>query len=325
MRIVILLFCFAANLFVQAQSPTAPLEKFSLFGRDYVRITDWARANKFRLQWVQTEKQLRATNTTARLLFDMDSRRAQINGINFVLSLPVILQKKTVYISAVDLQMTLQPILFPEKNPTNTTIKTICLDPGHGGRDPGNLDGRMQEKKYTLLLAAEVERLLKQAGFKVVTTRKRDSQYPELEDRPKIANQNDADLFVSLHYNAAANRSVEGTEVYCLTPAGTSSSNGGTETSTAPRYPAHTENAKNVLLAYYVQKALVKNLNVEDRGVKRSQFVVLFNPKCPAILIEAGFMTNPGESKRIYDSAYRKRMALAIVDGILTYKKIVER
>jgi len=147
----------------------------------------------------------------------------------------------------------------------------------------------------------------------------------ELLDRHTIAYESNADLFVSLHYNAAANRKVEGAEVYCLTPEGASSSNGEIGDSPAPRFPAHNFNGKNVLLAYQMQKALVKNLKVEDRGVKRSQFVVLFDPKCPAILIEAGFMTHPIESKRIYDSGYRKRMALAIVDGILAYKKIVER
>jgi N-acetylmuramoyl-L-alanine amidase len=324
MRIISLLIFLAGNFFVHAQSPVASLQKTSLYGNDYVRITQWARSNKIHLQWIVTEKQLRATNSWSRLLFDMDSRHAQINGINFMLSLPVIFQNDTVYISATDLQSTLHPILFPEKNGTNEMIKTICLDPGHGGKDPGNIEGSMQEKKYVLLLAAEVERLLKQSGFKVISTRTRD-QYPALEDRPKFANQYSADLFVSLHYNAAANRNVHGTEVYCLTPLGASSSNSGIGNSLAPRYPSHAQNGKNVLLAYQVQKSLVKNLKVEDRGVKRSQFVVLFNPKCPAILIEAGFMTNPSESKRISDSEYRKKMALAIVDGILAYKKIVER
>jgi N-acetylmuramoyl-L-alanine amidase len=325
MKIVFLLFFLAGNFFAQAQSSLASLEKISLYGKNYVRMTQWARSNQFHLQWIQTEKQLRATNIAARLTFEMDSRRAQINGINVVLSLPVILQKGMPYISVADLQNTLQPILFPERNSTNEIIKTICLDPGHGGRDPGNLDGRMQEKKYTLLLAAELERLLRQAGFKVIHTRQRESDFVDLEERPKLANDHNADLFVSLHYNAAANRNVQGTEVYCLAPAGTGSSNGDADKSPAPHFPAHSQNGKNVLLAYQMQKSLVKNLEVEDRGVKRSQFVVLFNPKCPAILIEAGFMTNPGESQRIYDSAYRKRMALAIVDGILAYKKVVER
>jgi N-acetylmuramoyl-L-alanine amidase len=146
-----------------------------------------------------------------------------------------------------------------------------------------------------------------------------------LPDRPGIANGSSADLFVSLHYNAAANRNAQGSEIYCLTPVGASSSNGGVGHSTAPTYSGSAQNDRNVLLAYLVQRSLVKNLYVEDRGVKRAQFAVLASAKMPAILIEAGFMTNSSEAKRIYDPVYRKKMALAIAHGILAYKRAVER
>ena len=321
MRFVLLLIFLAGNFVAQAESSLIGLEKITLFGKEYIRATEWAKANKIHLQWVVNERQLRATNSAVRLLFEMDSRRVQFNGVNLTLSFPVIFQKKTVFISSVDLKATLEPLLFPAKEPEGSRIKIICLDSGHGGKDPGKLDGKMEEKKFTLLLTEQVEKLLTHAGFKVVQTRTRDYTL-ELTDRSRIATRNNADLFVSLHYNAAPTKSVEGTEVYCLTPEGASSSNGG---KSAAAYPGHKQNAKSVLLAYEMQKSLVKNLKVEDRGVKRSQFLVLLDQKCPAILIEAGFMTNPSESKRIYDPAYRKRMALAIVDGILAYKKEVER
>ncbi|MEO5803815.1 MAG: N-acetylmuramoyl-L-alanine amidase [Verrucomicrobiota bacterium] len=324
MRIVVLLIFLAGIFAAQAENTLASLKKINLYGREYVLATEWAKSNRIHLQWMVKDRELRATNETSRVILNMDSRFAKINGINFVLSCPVILEKKRVYISLVDLKATLQPVLFPEKMPTNTSIKIICLDAGHGGKDPGKLDGKNSEKRFTLLLAEEVERLLKQAGLKVVQTRKRDV-YVERPDRPKIANHNGADLFVSLHYNAAASRTAQGAETYCLTPIGTSSSNRGIGNSTAPTYPGSAQNADNILLAYHVQKSLVKNMNVEDRGVKRAQWEVLLTSKMPAVLIEAGFMTNPSEAKRIYDSAYRKKMALAIVDGILNYKKVVEQ
>ncbi len=321
MRFVFLLIFLAGSFLAQAGNSLSGLEKVLLFGKEYVRATEWAKANKIRLQWIVNERQLRATNAEARFLFEMDSRRVQFNGVNLILSFPVIFQKGTVFISAVDLKATLEPLLFPAREPDGSTVKVICLDPGHGGKDPGKLDGKNEEKKFTLLLAEQVEQLLTRAGFKVVQTRSRDHAL-ELSDRSRIATKNNADLFVSLHYNAAPTRSVEGAEVYCLTPEGASSSNGG---KSATAYPGHTQNAKSVLLAYQMQRSLVKSLKVEDRGVKRSQFVVLLDQKCPAILIEAGFMTSPTDSKRIYDPAYRKRMALAIIDGILAYKKEVER
>jgi N-acetylmuramoyl-L-alanine amidase len=216
-------------------------------------------------------------------------------------------------------------VLFPAKNIDSKTIKTICLDAGHGGKDPGRMNGKMQEKNFTLLLSKEVERLLEKEGFKVVQTRARD-EYVELTDRTRIANTHKADLFVSLHYNAFVNRNVEGVEVFCVTPVGTASSDSDDwKRPSSPVYAGNAHDEENILLAYQMQKSLVKNLDIEDRGVKRAQFVVLLDGKMPSILIEGGFLTNPKEARRIYDSAYRKKMAQAIVDGILSYQKIVEK
>ena len=114
----------------------------------------------------------------------------------------------------------------PRPRKSGKKIKTICLDPGHGGKDPGNrLPGR-QEKDYTLRLAFELRDQLKQAGFKVVFTRSSD-QFIELSERPELARRAGADLFVSLHFNGTDGGRAEarGSEVYCLTPAGAASTN----------------------------------------------------------------------------------------------------
>ncbi len=321
MKIIFLLFFLAGNFLAQAQSPVSSLEKYKLYGREYVLMTQWAKSNKIRLQWVMNEKLLGATNSTTRLLFEINSKRAQIGGINLTLSHRVILDKGAVYISPVDLESTLHPILFPEKMSEGKSIHTICLDAGHGGKDPGFVNGKLQEKKLNLLLAQEVERLLEKAGFVVVQTRERDEAL-ELWDRPKIANQRKADLFVSLHHNAADRRSVQGAETFCITPEGTVSSNGGKP---AEKFSGQQQNAASTLLAYQMQKSLVKNLGVEDRGVKRAQMMIYLTARMPAILIEGAFLSNPEEARRISDSAYRKKMAHAIVDGILAYQRIVER
>ena len=78
-------------------------------------------------------------------------------------------------------------------------------------------------------------------------------------------------------------------------------------------------------MAYQVQKALTGQLVVEDRGVRRARFVVLKEVPMPAILVEAAFMSHPAEGKRIFDPAYRRKMARAIADGILAYKRAVEQ
>lgn len=323
-RGVLFFLLMAGGFFAQVNSG-AVFERTQFFGKDFVRMTDWARSSKLELQWITKGRELRATNANHRIYFSMDGRRIQVNGVNLLLSLPVLFQRNTAYISSVDAQMTLQPILFPEKSKEDNSVTTICLDPGHGGKDPGKTDGKMQEKSCSLLLAADIEKLLKQAGLKVIRTRARDL-FVDLPERARLANQRKADLFLSLHYNAAANRRVEGAEVFCLTPAGTASSeNDDWKKASSPTYPGNSQNQGNILLAYQMQKSLVKKLNVEDRGIKRAQFVVLLDGKMPSILIEGGFMTNPNDAKRIYDPAYRKRMAGAIVDGILAYKKSVEK
>jgi N-acetylmuramoyl-L-alanine amidase len=204
--------------------------------------------------------------------------------------------------------------------------ESVCLDPGHGGKDPGNEEGRRQEKEYALLLAREVRERLTAAGLKTTLTRNGDSFVP-LSDRPEIARQRDADLFVSLHFNAAIAEKdvVQGVEVYCLTPAGASSTNARGDPADTGVFTGNRCDAKNMLLAYQIQKAMVIKLPAEDRGVKRARFAVLRTARVPAVLIEAGFMSHPAESKNIFNAEYRRQLARAIADGILAYKRLVER
>ena len=85
------------------------------------------------------------------------------------------------------------------------------------------------------------------------------------------------------------------------------------------------QDERNVLLAYELQKSITHGMPLEDRGMKRSRFEVLREARMPAILIEGGFMSQSGDARNIYDAAFRKRMARSIVDGILAYKRAVEK
>src|SRR5277367_91332 len=140
-----------------------------------------------------------------RLVFDVDSAQAEINGVNVRLSFPVANQKGVPLISQLDLDKTIRPLLFPSRYVEPKRITTICLDPGHGGKDSGNRVGfgffGHSEKTYTLLLAFELRDQLKKLGFNVILTRTKDV-YVELPDRPALANRRGADLFISLHFNA---------------------------------------------------------------------------------------------------------------------------
>lgn len=295
----------------------------SVNGQNYVSITNWAGANGYKTFWVKRNGELVATNRTTRLLFAVDSHYAEINGVQVALSYPIANQRGVALIAQFDLDTAVRPLLFPSRYIEPGKITTICLDPGHGGRDSGNHVQWRNEKTYTLALAEELRDQLKRAGFNVILTRSKDV-YVDLPDRPALANEHGADLFVSLHFNAteAGSDSVKGIETYCITPVGASSSNAQGEGSNSRATVANRQEHRSLLLAYEVQKTLTRGLLTDDRGVRRARFAVLRDAKMPAILIEGGYMTHPAEGKKIFDEDYRKQMAEEIVKGIQAYQKI---
>ena len=282
-------------------------------------MPQWAKENDFKLIWSKEPEGLTLTNRTATLSLKGDSLLAEINGVNVWLCDPVSVRDGQPCVSSLDLQATIRPILFPQKHPAGTSLKTICLDPGHGGKDTGGASGKYLEKRYTLSLAKALAGQLTTAGFKVLLTRSKD-KFIELEERPAFANQHRADLFISLHFNVTPRGKASGVEVYCLTPEMTSSTNARGRLADKAPMPGNRHDAQNVLLAYQLQKSLVSKLSVEDRGLRRARFSVLCTAAMPAVLIEGGFLSDADEQKKIADPKYRTRMAEAIVHGALAYK-----
>jgi N-acetylmuramoyl-L-alanine amidase len=303
-----------------------PARAATINGQNYVPLANWASANGLSTFWLRRGDEVALTNRTMRLVFDKDSHTAQINGVNVALSFPLAVDKGAPLIAQFDLDNTIRPLLFPTSYIAPAKITTICLDPGHGGKDPGNRVGGLfarNEKAYTLPLALELSNQLKHAGFRVILTRSSDT-FVDLPRRPAIANAAKADLFVSLHFNASPSdpKSVAGPETYCITPVGAASSNAQGEGADHSATTANRVEKKSLLFAYQIQKSLVQNLGMNDRSVRRARFAVLRDAQMPAILIEGGYMTNPTEGKKIYDAAWRRQMASAIVKGILAYQKI---
>ncbi|HWH72541.1 MAG TPA: N-acetylmuramoyl-L-alanine amidase [Candidatus Sulfotelmatobacter sp.] len=320
--LVLLAFGLSAGA---AQSAARAPEPSPFEEKNYARLADWAKGHNLELCWLKREETLQLSTPSAKVVLGIDSREAHLNGVLVWLAFPLVYHNGAVYIAQLDLQTTLQPLLWPPKGRSGPRIRAVCLDPGHGGKDPGNRVGSKEEKKFTLLLAREVRDQLKRAGLKVLLTRSTDS-FVELPNRPELAKRRSADLFVSLHFNAAEHNreSVKGAEVYCLTPPGASSTNARGEAADTAWCAGNRSNERNLLLAYQVQKALTQNLCVEDRGVRRARFAVLREAVMPAVLIEAGFMSHPGEGGKIFTEAYRRQMARAIVEGLLAYKRAVE-
>ena len=264
---------------------------------EWVSLSAWAKKNNFRLSSFKKNEPFALTNKSSKLVFKIDSPRAQINGINVWLSDPITLRGGQACVSSLVLRTSVEPILFPPLKNTNATVWTICLDPGHGGRDNGGQVGNFREKSYTLLLAQELEKRLRTVGFKVILTRTNDTLV-ELDDRPALANRVKADLFMSLHFDVAPVGEASGVEVYCLTPANTSSTNARGQGADTPALPGNRQDPQNVVFAYQLQKSLVKNLRAEDRGLRRARFAVLRPTTMPAVLIEGGFLSDSEERKK---------------------------
>lgn len=316
--LLIVLLCLAS---VAGAAPAAYIN-----GRSYTPLVEWARNNGFKGMASYHKGELDFTNHGMSLVFTVDSKTALFNGIEVALSFPVANVKDTAFISYLDLDTAIRPLLYPPSTVAGKKALTICLDPGHGGRDSGNRVTWHYEKKYTLALASELKDLLKKMGYRVILTRTKDS-YVDLPVRPDIANRNKADLFISLHFNATetGRDQVKGPETYCITPVGASSTNARGEGSNYGATPANRTEAKSLLLAYEVQRSLVKNLDCPDRSVRRARFAVLRDATMPAILIEGGYMTNPSEGKKIFDDSYRHQLAQAIVYGIQAYQRMTDR
>ena len=308
-----------------ASAATVAPDRLRFSGRDFLRVGEWARENRYDIHWLKFDETLQLTNRYSRLVFTKDSKEAEINGVNVRLCYPVVMKDGATYVAETDLRETLRPVLNPPHDGRRKKVWNVVLDPGHGGTDPGFLLGGRQEKNYTLLLAEELCNQLKRAGFKASLTRTSDVSLDK-PVRPDIARRRLADVFISLHWNSAGSNGsdVKGVETYCLTPPGAPSSNAGNDFSGAETRAGNRFDAENMYLAYALQRSLVKELGVEDRGVHRARFGVLCPAAMPAVLIEGGFMSNPSESRRIYDPGYRRQMAKAIVDGVQNYKRQVQ-
>ena len=242
-----------------------------------------------------------------------------VDGVKVLLDDPIGSQRGHLTLSRRDYDKVFVPLFWElPKDP----VRRIVLDPGHGGKDTGKVNGpyKYTEKAATLDTAARLKILLEKQGFEVVFTRTKDV-FVDLDDRPALAAKAKADLFISLHYNAgpAGDSSSDGIETYCLTPAGQKSTNAGKAKSTTGVEPGNRFDTANMALGWGIQRRLVKSTGADDRGVRRARFAVLRTLACPGVLIEGGFMSSRKEGALIADAAYRQKIAEAVAAGIVDY------
>lgn len=220
-------------------------------------------------------------------------------------------------------------------------VNRIVIDPGHGGRDygaPGYLKG-VHEKNVVLNIGKKLAKKIREKlGCKVIITRNRD-KYLTLEERTAIANTKNADLFISLHTNAARDRRAYGLETFFLNLAtdddailvaarenATSTKNISDLQTILSDLMQNAKINESSRLAAHVQKAMYKHMKkkysrIKNKGVKQAPFYVLLGAQMPSILIETSFISNPRECKRLNNSRYQDHLCDAIVKGIRSYIK----
>lgn len=225
------------------------------------------------------------------------------------------------YVHLLDLNKTLQPLLAAGSGLELGPGPVIVIDPGHGGENAGTRSvlGNHYEKEFTLDLARRLQTLLNARGAQVFLTRSGDYDLA-LSNRVAFADDHKANLFLSLHFNSASPSQTEaGLETYCLTPVGMPSSlTRGFADEVTTTFPNNAFDAQNLQLALRLHRAVLATNGHRDRGVRRARFPgVLRNQQRPAILVEAGYLSNPAEARLIEDAAYRQRLAEAIAEALL--------
>ncbi|WP_319421308.1 N-acetylmuramoyl-L-alanine amidase [Pleurocapsa sp. FMAR1] len=179
----------------------------------------------------------------------------------------------------------------------NSDRPRVVIDPGHGGYDSGaiGIDG-LQEKDVILPIGLDVAEILGKQGIDVIMTRDNDN-FISLEGRTDLANDLDADLFVSIHANSInlTRPDVNGLETY------------------------YYESGRR--LAELIHYSILNGVNIDDRGIRRARFYVLRHSLAPAVLVEVGFVTGADDASRLKDSNHRRQMAEAIARGIIEYIK----
>jgi N-acetylmuramoyl-L-alanine amidase len=219
-------------------------------------------------------------------------------------------------------------------------VKTVVIDPGHGGQDPGCISRKGQKEKDVVLdIALELRNLLI-AGKKlnVILTRESDIFIP-LENRTIIANQQNADLFVSIHANAHRDRKRKGVQTFYLNFSpdprvneiaarenATSTKNIGAMQETIKKIAQNSKVLESRDLAEKIQKNLVKWLSVRyapvtDLGLRGGPFWVLIGSEMPAVLVEISHLSNAQDAERLRNPAYRKQVARGIYEGLLEYMR----
>ncbi|UCC94896.1 MAG: N-acetylmuramoyl-L-alanine amidase [Candidatus Omnitrophota bacterium] len=318
--------------FVGCAAPSYRGRSFTYQPSDYIKINEFCNRHGFQYSFDTLDEIVKFTSPQREVRLILNSGVGYFNGR--ILSLrrpPLYREGKILLPKELDNAISSQEIISFKPS---FSIKTIVVDPGHGGRDPGATSSRgLEEKNLNLKVSKYLKEELERRGFKVILTRSRDT-YLTLEDRVRVAKKYNADLFISIHANSNRARSINGTEIYYLSPSRLNSRKRAAKLARAHDFGRIPRDAKAILwdllltknYALSVESAhslyfTFKNLGFKVKPPLKAPFYVLRFAYVPSILVEMGYLSNRYEEKILRRRYYQKQIAEAVALGIVSLNK----
>ena len=315
---------FGAGLSLAMVAPAGAMGGVDEDKEPFVAVPAFAKANGFKKP-VYTDDSVTLSNRWNRITLNVDSRRAQLNGVQLMLNQGVLKDDHGWRIDKTDVRKTLLPLLQPLEHLGGVKAGVIVIDPGHGGTDTG-CHGALNrhEKEIALEISRQVFLDLVLKGYQVLMTRTGDNALT-LPERTERAAAWGADLFVSIHLNSSASGEARGPETYVLAVPGYHSTNATPEGEADGKINVGNRfDDANIVLGHAVHAELARETRL-DRGLRRARFQVLRDAPCPAVLVECGYLSNAEEEKRLVNPVQRDKLAAAISRGIDSYCGQVRR
>jgi N-acetylmuramoyl-L-alanine amidase len=307
-----------------SEVPSPPPVSRNLHGLPYRLVTDLLAAKAHQVE-PHEQGIWESFTPNAHWRWQAGSRRMWFNGILVWLDFPSLVADDVLYIAEHDIAFTLLPMSESraEQELQESTAKPrprIMIDPGHGGRDAGAVNERfmLKEKELALKTALQLAETLRLLGWEVLLTREDDTFVP-LPNRAQMSIAAEADLFVSIHYNAAVNPLAEGIEVFILTPPTAE------EQQADNLLAGHQHLAESLLLGWHLQEALIRQTQATDRGVRRNRFAVLRDLQQPGVLVELGFLSHETTARRLKDPEAVADLVEALSIGLEAFQKRLNR
>jgi len=338
-----------------SELPSESIQTEMIDDVEYFKVNELNKIFRARIKENLLDQRLYVNMYGQEMIFLLDSAYLFYQNEIYNFNQPIISRKGKYLIPVFFLENVL-PQLYPKQIQFNTnfisaelpidnSIHRIVLDPGHGGKDPGAVgySKKNYEKDVALAVARKLKRiLLEQMSVEVYLTREKD-EFVSLQKRTKFANEKKADLFISIHCNAARKKTANGIEVYFLSTAKTDDARAveALENDVVFKYEGGEEAVKqyddlafiladmaqseyleeSYNLSMRLQNDLIRTTESRDRGVKQANFYVLRGAFMPAVLIELGFLSNKEEEKKLTKSSYQNKLAQSIYESIRDFKK----